>query len=371
MSILMESDLSSNSISVLNVMSSMSATRGTGERSPAALPDSDEEDAWTGTETRLEDNVVATRPSRQVALSDDLLPLIFTNLRELLTLEKGILSWKAGYTPLLLVNRDFFHASADIIWEELDSLAPVFELLPWYKIPYTGIGTHDYVGASDWKRFSLYAHRIQRLELRQPVDIGPTPCFMELFTLPGRPNPLLPALKSVSLLPAALLGMPSLFLLVSPALTTMEVSCTLSECYRAPLQLPPSENVLNALTMIPFHARQLHTFAYTGVANNEFFHRLSKFITLRTLRLTFIGPMYLGVAEKLCALEHLEHLEVTVPSIVGRFVDKKAVAKPLLVSSRLGVLKTLNVAASAYGQCILAHGIPARQTCHCGWDFLQ
>lgn len=102
---------------------------------------SDEDGVCTATERSIITNcVVRTRPSQQVALSDDLLPLILINLRELLKLEKGVSKWKSGFVTSLVVNRAFFHASAGILWEMLDDLATALRLLPWYKTPYTGIG---------------------------------------------------------------------------------------------------------------------------------------------------------------------------------------------------------------------------------------
>lgn len=195
---------------------------------------------------------------------------------------------------------------------------------------------------------------------------------MELFTLPERPNPLFPALKSAFLSPAAFVGVPSLFLLINPALTALEVTAsTLSEGYRRPLLTPPPESLLNVLPSMSFGARQLRTFAYTGTTNDEFFHRLLKFTSLQTLRLTLANYVYLGNLSKLRTLEQLHTLEVTVPFLNGQFVDRKVVTKPLLVSNRFDPMKTAHAVASEYDQCILARGLPPRRIRNLRLGFIQ
>jgi hypothetical protein len=70
--------------------------------------------------------------------SEDLLPLILLDLKELVVVEAP--NWRGALAPLLLVNESFFHSTGNLLWNTMDSLTHVFKLLPWFKPEYKGIG---------------------------------------------------------------------------------------------------------------------------------------------------------------------------------------------------------------------------------------
>jgi hypothetical protein len=92
-----------------------------------------------------------------VLKSEDILPIILLELKGyLLDLDQPLSdhtmdpssstgektsSWRASFLPLLLVDKSFLQAGSNLLWNTMETLAPVFRLLPWYKkTKYKGLG---------------------------------------------------------------------------------------------------------------------------------------------------------------------------------------------------------------------------------------
>ena len=67
-------------------------------------------------------------------LSADIVPVILFHLKEPLLEESDDEEEgsNALILPVLRVNKAFFDAGATILWEKIDGLDPLFNLLPWY-----------------------------------------------------------------------------------------------------------------------------------------------------------------------------------------------------------------------------------------------
>jgi hypothetical protein len=81
-------------------------------------------------------------PVQQVLLSQDILPEIVACLEEISEATR----WKDVIARLLVTNKAFFHAGIGSLWKSLDSLVPIFRLLPWFTTQsYTGVWVSSFV----------------------------------------------------------------------------------------------------------------------------------------------------------------------------------------------------------------------------------
>ncbi|KAJ3549567.1 hypothetical protein NMY22_g838 [Coprinellus aureogranulatus] len=104
--------------------------------------------------------------------------------------------------PLLTVNKAFFHASAEVLWERMDSLIPFFGyVLPsdrsadgtvHLNLRYQNRG----VATKDWDRFEFYASKTKYLSLNPKCAISPA-WLAFLVNSTGRPRLLFPTLRHV------------------------------------------------------------------------------------------------------------------------------------------------------------------------------
>ncbi|KAJ3549571.1 hypothetical protein NMY22_g834 [Coprinellus aureogranulatus] len=105
------------------------------------------------------------------------------------------------FAQLATVNRAFYHASTDIIWETMDDLVPLFGHLlqadenehghPSLPLSYEGWGVTE----TSWKKFEFYASKTKYLVLEKPpsriMDVG---WLSYLIHSTGRPSALFPTI---------------------------------------------------------------------------------------------------------------------------------------------------------------------------------
>ncbi|TEB19887.1 hypothetical protein FA13DRAFT_1820597 [Coprinellus micaceus] len=292
------------------------------------------------------------RASQLVGTSHDILPKILGDLKDLIASESA--TWKGKFSQLLIVNRPFFHHGADVLWDTMDSLEPAFKLLPWFSTPYTGIENHRYSGAADWERFITYSSRIKSYVLSSPPNLHmDPPWFMELFTLPDRPDPMFPALQRIHVSSSALTGPPLLFLLIGPALRSLHLVLIKSSIAQ--------DNALSILPRLTTSTPHLQTFQYQGVFRPKLFLHVSKFASIISLDLGFLDggdPRYL---RDLRRLPHLERLTIHAPTFDVKS-GREILLKPSLQSrSGLQTLRHQSITASGYQQCLIATVLSPRK----------
>ncbi|KAJ3520966.1 hypothetical protein NMY22_g12514 [Coprinellus aureogranulatus] len=303
------------------------------------------------------------KASEQVMLSQDLLPPIFSSLRELSCTNDQ--PWKAALLSLLVVNKACFHAGANILWNTMDSFSPVLRLLPWFDTEYKGIGMHDYSPEVDWKRFTFYASRIQSFKLQESVGITMSSAhFMELFTLPERPDPLFPILGSIAIGPEALMFLqsPLLFLLTAPSLSSIDIKAChqLSNYEAVSWTSVPSEHLLAVLPRLAASARQLRSFSYVGPTDGNLFNRLSKFTSLQTVRLHINGNEDFSSLQKLREKMHfLKNITIIAPAL--SWVDEFRAISIFAFSVGFPLeSQSLHIVAKPYHHCLLARLLSPR-----------
>ncbi|KAJ3516889.1 hypothetical protein NMY22_g14093 [Coprinellus aureogranulatus] len=103
--------------------------------------------------------------------------------------------WKAVFRDIAFVNRAFFVASADILWEHMHSLEPFLALL---EPSSSGKGPLAYcagITKTAWQRFEMYSRSTKSLALKAP-NTPPSSCWASyLTTSHGRPDRFFPAMK--------------------------------------------------------------------------------------------------------------------------------------------------------------------------------
>ncbi|RXW12957.1 hypothetical protein EST38_g12897 [Candolleomyces aberdarensis] len=317
-----------------------------------------------GCDEDILENQVSSDAQESVLKSEDILPIILLELKGALLEEplghtatdalnpttEGTLSWKASLCSLLLVNRSFFQAGSNLLWNTMETLEPVFRLLPWYtKTRYNGLGNYQYNGSVDWERFNFYASRIQGFHLiSSPEDDFPisSPWLLQLLTLHERPDPLFPILQSIIVIPEAFPRLQVLFLLVGPSLRSLEVfSCSeISdyaiipsdwEAYASESEEAFTEEVLdNLIALLPrvsVSSPQLQSLTYRGPFSVDLFHHLSQLKSLVSMHLTMANSYGGLLAPSKCfaKLTSLQHLVLEAPLLDVEFPLPEVVAVEL------------------------------------------
>ncbi|KAJ3549569.1 hypothetical protein NMY22_g831 [Coprinellus aureogranulatus] len=110
-------------------------------------------------------------------------------------------SWTCHFARLTTVNRSFFHASIDVLWERLTSYMPLFGyVLPADKdkkgVPNQRLGyrTQD-LTFEHWDRFTLYSSRVKILVLDESSPKMTSGWMSHLLNSESRPHTLFPSLQ--------------------------------------------------------------------------------------------------------------------------------------------------------------------------------
>ncbi|KAF6757963.1 hypothetical protein DFP72DRAFT_889524 [Ephemerocybe angulata] len=166
----------------------------------------------------LEQTSDATLYGSQVLNNMELTSLIFAYLKDITAQEAGIqfeeedkmpelpASWTGLFAGLARVNRTFFHASTAVLWENLDTLEPLFgTVLPADRqrdtnelfIPLSYFGG---TSKQNLDRFRVYTKHTKSLRLsRKTSPKVDTPWALYLATDNRRTQPLFPSLKRLFL----------------------------------------------------------------------------------------------------------------------------------------------------------------------------
>ncbi|KAF6757966.1 hypothetical protein DFP72DRAFT_1065220 [Ephemerocybe angulata] len=152
---------------------------------------------------------------RQVFTNLELTGIVFQylkdeTLKEADTIQSGMpmslpTSWKQFFARLACLNRAFFHASIDVLWENMHSLEPFFGvLLPADRNPDSSLFKpllyYPGVTSAQWDRFKFYSTRTKSLALHRSTSPGLSSAWaLFLSTDKGKPDPLFPALKDLYL----------------------------------------------------------------------------------------------------------------------------------------------------------------------------
>ncbi|KAJ2911907.1 hypothetical protein MD484_g8507, partial [Candolleomyces efflorescens] len=242
----------------------------------------------------------------------------------------------------------------------METLAPVFKLLPWYtKTPkYMGLGSFKYSGSIDWERFNFYASRIQRFHLKYSPEEDfsiPWAWLLQLFTLHERPDPLFPILQSIIVTPNAFPGLPVLFLLVGPSLRSLELfSCSKIFDYG---NIPPDweacaresqeaseraqENLIAVLPRVSMGSPQLQSLTYQGPLSDDLFHQFSQLKGLVSMHLTMVDRRsgLRAPIECFSKLKSLKHLVLEAPLIQTTETSETSLEHPFVMG--LNTLKVM------------------------------
>ncbi|KAJ3540174.1 hypothetical protein NMY22_g4412 [Coprinellus aureogranulatus] len=306
---------------------------------------------------KLSDDIQATRAAHEVVFSEDIFPEVLQCLVHIY----GPSRWKLAVARLLTVNTAFFQAGISILWKTMDGLRPAFKLLPWFsQRQYAGVGTYKYLGAEDWKRFSIYAPYIRRFL------VEPTPRLLEemsphhaieLLTLTERPSPLFPNLQDIAISPLGASKSPSLFLLASPSLRTFKYLCSTPRIALNTQEVvldttwPPTD-LTTVLPRLAATAVSLQEFTYCGTTNDEFLSRIGQLTSLTSLRLSITSAQTPDALQNIRRLPNLEVLEIQYLCVMAGGEESRVhrVRELFPPDSRLHNLKSLYVFATPFGQ---------------------
>ncbi|KAJ3514644.1 hypothetical protein NMY22_g14666 [Coprinellus aureogranulatus] len=108
--------------------------------------------------------------------------------------------WKFKLRHLLTVNRAFFRATADMIWEDMNSLSPFIALLGPSGSNTVTEFRHG-ISTEKWERFKIYASRTRAISvLNDPTaPVMPACWAMSIESSPFRPTPMFPRLREMTL----------------------------------------------------------------------------------------------------------------------------------------------------------------------------
>ncbi|KAF5339182.1 hypothetical protein D9611_011205 [Ephemerocybe angulata] len=156
---------------------------------------------------------------REVLNNMELTSMIFQFLRDGTLIEAGLKlvggamqtmpkSWTSIFARLALVNNAFFHASTDVLWENMTTVEPFFGLLLQADshredghMHGTGILSYYWLITQDeWDRFEIYSRKVKNLALIGANSLKiRTPWLLYLSRTKLQPKRLFPTLKRLFL----------------------------------------------------------------------------------------------------------------------------------------------------------------------------
>ncbi|KAJ3537347.1 hypothetical protein NMY22_g5624 [Coprinellus aureogranulatus] len=232
-------------------------------------------------------------PGLEVLNSLELMSMIFKHLKEITLKEMGVAipqdkppalpkAWTAPFARLARVNRAFFNGSADVLWENMESVKPFLDLLQkWMDGAddrsqlYTSLPS-----SAEWDRFKLYSSRAKTLCLHAPGTCSVDKFW--LFQVLGsklRPDSLFPALRKLFLTSA---DDNALFIALSSAPYLSSIYFNID-----PLTSDGSDACASLLGQIMNQpTSQLTTLQLSNPATRSLLHNISKAQSLTQLGLT-------------------------------------------------------------------------------------
>ncbi|TEB32870.1 hypothetical protein FA13DRAFT_1790547 [Coprinellus micaceus] len=181
-----------------------------------------------------------------------------------------------------------------------------------------------------WDHFNYYTPLIRQLDLRARPDVSiPTPCLLQILTLPGRPDTFFPNLEAITMSQIAHSERDLLFILIGPALQTVNIAYS-SEIHVLN-QIPANWNLLlsqasgdnsaglqtllAAVPKLAFSSPHLQSFRYCGLVSRDFFLQIGSLKSLTSLDLTLASYQDASILFELRQPHLLEMLKLVAPSL--------------------------------------------------------
>ncbi|KAF6754082.1 hypothetical protein DFP72DRAFT_900328 [Ephemerocybe angulata] len=218
--------------------------------------------------------------------------------------------WKTTLANLAIVNRTFFRAAADELWEQVESVEPFLAILKPTKKDKTTVFTTG-VTSEEWTRFNLYASRSKSLTLNKSsiADLDPA-WVLYLATSKNRPDVMFPALRSLNVWSADQVSVFVALNSITPLLSSFRLF--LNE----PSKGDPEgiKDTVNALTSrLSVCAGNLSELNLTCPLDNAALSNIRRISSLRSLNVKT------GTVDTFTLLMALIHLDLEVLSV---WIDK-------------------------------------------------
>ncbi|KAF8139370.1 hypothetical protein K438DRAFT_2030589 [Mycena galopus ATCC 62051] len=239
----------------------------------------------------------------------EILEVIFMDLaRSILSSDSGTPSLielravRAWLRAAALTCQDFCSVALDVLWQNLDNLTPLLQLLPSFKEQNRVHIISQPISSSDWARFDCYARRVRRVAYRTDspsIEIHPS-----VYTALSILHPsILPNLESVAF-PSSAASSPNSFpdaiLLAGAAVRRVELTS----------QADPSFVSLFLATLAGT-SPQLTSFKLSGQSFAVLEHTLSTFHELEILELRYMADrLSSDVFRSIAALKHLRSFSI-------------------------------------------------------------
>ncbi|KAJ3545253.1 hypothetical protein NMY22_g2503 [Coprinellus aureogranulatus] len=277
-------------------------------------------------------------PATSVLESKDILPIILEHLKDVEGPE-----WRAAFAQVIRTNGSFFDCGTKVLWGEMKSLTPFLQLLPWFNHNYRGLAMYEYAGAEDWKRFSVYARKVNHLSVYDPAgEVAIAEEWMsQLMNLHGRPDPLFPVLQRVELRNIDKPYHNHLFLTLNEQLSYLD----------ARARQDPSV-LLASSPMLSHKCSNLTYFAYSGPTSPELFHNVSRIKTLTHAWVEMTSTCHQRDIISLRSLPNLQTLALHLEKNREIVYDSN-----LPVATAVKTLESLTVVASSNTQLAIQRAL--------------
>ncbi|KAF6758029.1 hypothetical protein DFP72DRAFT_889707 [Ephemerocybe angulata] len=323
----------------------------------------------------------------QVLNNMELTSLIFACLKDITAQEAGIqfeedempelpASWTTIFAGLARVNRTFFHASTAVLWENLDTLEPLFgTVLPADR---QGGDTNElfiplsYFGGTSTQhmdRFRLYTKHTKSLKLSRKTSPKVNATWaLYLATDNRRTQPLFPSLKRLFLTSNDNLSLLVAFL-VAP--TIRFISVNMDEEVR---RLEDDESAVALTMLLSERATRLTSATLVHPFNTNTASAMFGIKSLTSLSINIISTLVEGTElEEIKDLTLLEKLRISQnldprrPSTLPTSVDMQAATSRPAEMDRL---REIHVAADGATQFLVASKVSPRSLTHLHMEIL-
>ncbi|KAF5339188.1 hypothetical protein D9611_011208 [Ephemerocybe angulata] len=296
----------------------------------------------------------------------ELTTIMFQYLKEMTLVRPP--SWRQQFARLTLVNHAFFHASIGILWENMDSVKPFFEIL--LREGTSAVGNTESVtpltyDVEKWDRFKVYSSRTKSLSLRRSTSLA-LDYHWALFLSTDRkwPDPLFPSLKRLYLSSDDPL---SLLVAYTTAHQLEVITVEFDEHCKTVLESASAPAML-----LSDRARNLKSLALKNPANTRTISRVCQVDTLRSLYLSITegSREMISKINDLTRLETLEIVQTLVPSQPSPFPSLVDMPKHISRPTKLANLRTMTVEANASMQYLVASTLSPRSLKNLDLDIL-
>ncbi|RXW16362.1 hypothetical protein EST38_g9497 [Candolleomyces aberdarensis] len=272
--------------------------------------------------------------------------------------------WKAIFAKLALVNRTFFHASTDVLWEVMDTVQPFFQRLLDPDMDEDGMligGALSYFEdflPTHWERFELYSSKMKTLILHRKNTLTVRNGWLYLLSIiKGRPQLLFPSVKRLYLtsnddfsLFIAFQALPEInFLSIDFDKESIE---------------DDAESCVALTRALRTNAPELTALRILNPVTSHLIDRLSKLSPLTFVHLRINDDIQMAdECERLNSLRSLEKLVIEQTfderdvEIANAFPVSCDIARPISRKSKLAHLKDIVVKANGTTQFEVAAGI--------------